>query len=153
MSCQSQVKQIALALQQYHDVRSALPPGKSTDRTGNKYIHAFWLAHLLPYIEQPSVADESQIEFTAQPNAFIPNAHDTQHSVVRLFGCPSDDRVSDSQWTHQNRLVALTSYVGSVGTDYRVKNGVLYADSAVAFGFITDGTSNTLLFGERPPST
>lgn len=153
MSCQSQVKQLALALHQYHDTRRALPPGKSTARPGNKQIHAFWLVHLLPYIEQPTVADESQIEFAAQPNAFIPYQHATQHAVVNLFACPSDDRVREPQWTHNNRLVALTSYVGNVGSDYRAKNGVLYADSAVTFGFITDGTSNTLLFGERPPST
>lgn len=152
MSCQSQVKQIALALHQYHDSRSALPPGKSTDRVGNKQIHAFWLLHLLPYVEQDAVVNESEIEFAAQANALRPYPHATQHSVVQLFGCPSDDRVREAQWTHQNRLVGLTSYVGNVGSDYRAKNGVLFADSAVNFGFITDGTSNTLLFGERPPS-
>lgn len=152
MSCQSQAKQIALALHQYHDSHSALPPGKSTDRIGNKQIHAFWLLHVLPYIEQDAVANESQIEFAAQPNAFRPYPHATQYAVVRLFACPSDDRVREAQWTHQNRIVALTSYVGNVGSDYRAKNGVLFADSATTFGFITDGTSNTLLFGERPPS-
>lgn len=153
MSCQSQVKQIALALHQYHDGRGALPPGTSTDRIGNKQIYAFWLLHALPYLEQNAVADESQLEFTVQPNALRPYAHATQSTVVKFFGCPSDDRVHEAQWTHQNRIVALTSYVGNVGSDYRAKNGVLYADSATTFGFITDGTSNTLLFGERPPST
>jgi prepilin-type N-terminal cleavage/methylation domain-containing protein len=152
MSCQSQVKQIALALHQYHDARRALPPGKSTDRPGNKTIHAFWLVHVLPFIEQDAVANESQLEFTAQPNAFAPYPHATQHAVVKLFACPTDPRVFEQQWTHHNRIVALTSYVGNVGSDYRAKNGVLFADSAVTFGHVTDGTSNTILFGERPPS-
>lgn len=152
MTCQSRVRQIALALHQYHDARGALPPGKSTDRPGNRQIHAFWLLHALPYMEHDALAGESDIEFRAQPNAFIPYPHATQHAVVNLFACPSDPRVFSQQWTHQNRIVALTSYVGAVGSDYRAKNGVLHADSTTKLGHITDGTSNTLLFGERPPS-
>jgi prepilin-type processing-associated H-X9-DG protein len=47
--------------------------------------------------------------------------------------------------------VALTDYLGVLGTDMRTRNGVLYINSAVKFTDIADGTSSTLLIGERPP--
>ncbi len=49
--------------------------------------------------------------------------------------------------------VAFTSYLGSSGTSYLKKNGVLYADSTTRWADVTDGLSNTLLLGERPPSS
>jgi prepilin-type processing-associated H-X9-DG protein len=48
--------------------------------------------------------------------------------------------------------VALTSYLGVEGLDLFAKDGVLYLDSQIRLANITDGTSNTLLVGERPPS-
>ncbi|MBY0232636.1 MAG: DUF1559 domain-containing protein [Gemmataceae bacterium] len=46
----------------------------------------------------------------------------------------------------------LTAYVGVLGTEYLRKDGVLFADSRIRFEDIVDGTSNTLLVGERPTS-
>jgi prepilin-type processing-associated H-X9-DG protein len=48
--------------------------------------------------------------------------------------------------------VALTSYLGTSGTQTRLRDGVLYANSRTSLDHITDGTSQTLLAGERPPS-
>jgi prepilin-type processing-associated H-X9-DG protein len=47
----------------------------------------------------------------------------------------------------------LTSYVGVLGTNYTLTDGVFFLDSAVRWADITDGTSQTLMAGERPPST
>ncbi|MEQ1906522.1 MAG: DUF1559 domain-containing protein, partial [Pirellulaceae bacterium] len=62
---------------------------------------------------------------------------------------PESDKV---QWTHENRIVTTTNYLGVNGTDYKKRDGVFYLNSATKFRDILDGQSNTLMVGERPPS-
>ena len=45
----------------------------------------------------------------------------------------------------------MTCYLGVNGTDYTKKDGILYQDSQTRPRDVTDGLSNTLLIGERPP--
>lgn len=47
--------------------------------------------------------------------------------------------------------VGLTSYLGVAGTASWRKDGVLFSGRGVRLGEVTDGTSNTLFAGERPP--
>jgi prepilin-type processing-associated H-X9-DG protein len=48
--------------------------------------------------------------------------------------------------------VAFTEYVGINGVSAAKKDGVLFHMSKIRIAEITDGTSNTLMVGERPPS-
>jgi prepilin-type processing-associated H-X9-DG protein len=55
--------------------------------------------------------------------------------------------------TSGNRVrTALSSYLGVSGTTSRNRDGILYTNSQTQLVHVPDGTSNTLLLGERPPS-
>ena len=48
--------------------------------------------------------------------------------------------------------MAFTSYLAVEGKDLTTLDGVLFRDSSISIKQITDGTSQTLFAGERPPS-
>jgi hypothetical protein len=111
------------------------------------------MVHILPYVEQDSLYRQAQSAYVAQPtDPTINPPHVGFQTIVKLFGCPLDARVSELQPTHSNLSPALSSYLGVSGTDYLHPTGVLFADSNIRIADIFDGTSNTLLVGERPPS-
>jgi prepilin-type processing-associated H-X9-DG protein len=78
--------------------------------------------------------------------------------VVPLYRCPADDRQYQSAIVTGpggagTSPVAFTGYLGVNGQNLRTEDGVLYRNSRVTIAGITDGTSNTLTAGERPPSS
>jgi len=112
-----------------------------------------YLIHVLPYVEQNALHNQISLDFAAHPNAFFPlPPHSGISKTVRLFACPDDGRVAYPQVTHGDLIVGLTSYLGSSGANHLAHDGALYVDSTTRMSEIIDGTSNTLLLGERPPS-
>lgn len=152
-ACQNNMRQVGLALQNYHATRNSYPSGISSPRASEPLIYASWLLRLTPYADLDPLWQESQSAYRANPRPFSDPHHPGQSTPVRLFGCPSDPRVGITQVTHEDRRVALTSYLGVIGDDYQDTGGVLYVDSRVRAADITDGASNTVIIGERPPST
>ena len=78
-------------------------------------------------------------------------------TVIKLYACPADSRTFDAadvfiEQSNIVRRVAFTSYLGNEGTNQFSHDGVLYVDSTTRMSDIVDGTSTTLLVGERPPS-
>ena len=75
---------------------------------------------------------------------------------VKIYACPSDSRGNVAYPGPANGLTydqALTGYLGNSGTTSAAFNGVLYYASKTKVTAITDGSSNTLLVGERPPNS
>jgi prepilin-type processing-associated H-X9-DG protein len=151
--CASNLRQIGLALHQYHDVSSAFPRGCVGQNSRDVSPTIGWEVFLLPYVEQESLWARSQEAFRQEREAYRNPPHVALDAVIRTYICPADDRVQyPAVMQPDNIRYAFTSYLGVEGTDFLKRDGVLFVDSRVGLTDVTDGTSNTLLAGERPPS-
>ena len=160
MQCQSHLRQIGVALHNYHTAYGAFPAGycSRTDSAGVEVGPGWsWATALLPYIEQSSLF--SSIQSTV---AIDHPVHDKiRIQRIPLYLCPSD--VTPSTWEVVNRNPATgafianicrtgpANYVGMFGTfEPGVDgDGMLFRDRQLSFRDVTDGTSSTLFVGER----
>lgn len=151
--CQNTVKQLALALHNYHDTRHAFPPGHRGPAHPERMPFTGWTLSVLPFLEQPALATQAEAAFRANPNPFAP-PHPHLNTVARVFLCPADPRIATPQTAQRTgNVVAFTSFLGVAGLDAAAtRDGMLFQNSTTRIADITDGTSNTLLLGERPPS-
>lgn len=153
--CLNNLRQLGIGLHNYHSARGVLPPGH-TSRAGvpDNYRELGWQARLLPYLDQQPLWVRVEEAFRVAPLA---GPRQPPHgailaTLVPVFACPSDPRSGSVQSSDNGIPVALCSYLGNEGLYYAWTTGVLFGDSAVKLTDITDGTSQTLLVGERPAS-
>lgn len=152
IKCGNNLRQIGLAAHQYHNARGSFPSGVCSFTA--RYPSASWLTLLLPYLEQEPLWRTTEDAYRQSRSPFRNPPHVGLATVIPTFSCPSDGRADQPQFAPRDKLrVALTSYLGVEGLDLTTKDGVLFKDSQVRIADITDGTSHTLLAGERPPST
>lgn len=143
LQCQNNMKQMGLALHNYHDTTNRFP--------GYGILTTSWIFKILPYMEQENL--QRQCGAGSWPVAY-------QSSVVTTLLCPSDARDLTQGTVYQSTSgIGLTSYLGVTGRSYyEYATGdtgmiaVYPATGAPRMSSIRDGTSNTLMVGERPPS-
>ena len=178
-SCKNNMKQIGLALHNYHDVHTTFPPGYiSVDpvNTGSTEPGLYsWGAFILPYVEQAPLYDLLNVgNVRLQDNLAIPAIRSALQTPISVFSCPSDTGPGTNNWvlaaTNYNRNltdgtnnaipIAKSNYVMVSGSynsttpavnpaSYGSPNGIGGQNSKTKFRDITDGTSSTLAIGER----
>jgi len=157
--CVNNLKQIGLALQKHHDTAKLFPPGyvSSYDAAGNDTGPGWgWAAFILPKMEQQAV--HAAIRFD-QPIESPVNAN-ARVQYIKSYACPSD--TIGLTWTVMRHDpagqptgsicdIASASYIGVFGiTEPGVDGeGIFFRNSAIRIADITDGTSQTLMVGER----
>lgn len=151
LRCLNNLRQIGLAAQHYHDVNGAYPHGVTRKLPSEPFPYMGWHARILPFIEQDAVWRDAKAAYERNPDPFRGPPHPGLSTVIRLFVCPTDNRVHEPQLSF-GFLVALTSYLGVEGRNLQTQDGVLFVGSDVRASHIKDGASNTILIGERPPS-
>jgi prepilin-type processing-associated H-X9-DG protein len=151
--CSNNLRQIGLALHGYHDANKVMPPGMRWKSARDPMPLSSWLAQILPYVEQQALWTTTQAAYRQSRSPVRNPPHIGLSTVIPLYVCPGDGRGYEPQIAkRQGQLVALTSYLGVEGLDVNTKDGVLFRDSHIRIADVTDGLSNTLLVGERPPS-
>jgi prepilin-type N-terminal cleavage/methylation domain-containing protein/prepilin-type processing-associated H-X9-DG protein len=151
--CANNLKQIGLALQNHHAALEKFPPGRGAPSPRIFSPHAY----LLQFMEQNALAaqidlDEAPAPFNT-PTVSYDGARNKSAaiSVATVLLCPSDalqGRVPGSEY-------AATNYAACAGSGSGVgsltdADGVFFLGSDVRIKDITDGTSNTAAFSERP---
>ena len=167
--CKNSLKQIGIALHSYHDTHSTMPPGfvsrnvqASDPVTSSNIAPGFsWGTMILPNLDQDTMYGE--MDFSRDADA--PANLQLGQTSLPVFRCPSDpsqerftyvdNTGSPAQVNGADLQLATANYVGIIGYSSLTNcgdpagPGVLYRNSKVRFPDITDGTSNTILSGER----
>jgi prepilin-type N-terminal cleavage/methylation domain-containing protein/prepilin-type processing-associated H-X9-DG protein len=164
-TCQNNLKQIALALHNYHDARGSFPVGYSAaqDMGDGRWANGTnWWIESSPYFEQGNWY--RRWNYNDQRNNVAGGTSATTAQVIPTMLCPSDPLpapvwyyTATPTYAWANGFYGLSSYGGNGGTRSaqgpigpRISNdGILFGKSHVRIADVTDGTSNTLLLGER----
>ena len=180
--CKNNLKQIGLAMHNYHDVFGMFPPCYvvSTNARGSvNYLTAItgsngddwtgggewpgtgsipawgWGAFLLPYLDETALYNQGGIG----EGAHMYDNPDVYRTILTQFMCPSDDgepldhNANFSRLTISAYNAAKSNYV--VANDHETQTsgidatGCFWRDSNCMIRDIFDGTSNTILVGER----
>ena len=155
MQCQNNVKQLGLALQNYHDIFKALPASGIVDPTTTYYrprtgLQFSWIVLILNQIEQGPLHDQ----FDFGRSVFQQPAN-PQEQYIPTLSCPSDSAGNsifvDATLTNGKRFAKgnYAAYVSPyhVGLQNRFP-GALVGHRHHRLASLTDGTSNTIVISE-----
>ncbi len=176
MQCTNNLKQIGLALHNYHDAQGVFPPAYLGLVGGNAVMGApfpgsrdagpgwAWLMMALPHMEQSSLYAACNVNLPCWSGA---NTTGVRTSVA-TFLCPSSGDATPTFAMVDSGGATLATFARShfaanagwvdawsVNVDDLATvagvNGPFYRNSRTSIASITDGTSNTVFAGERAP--
>jgi prepilin-type N-terminal cleavage/methylation domain-containing protein/prepilin-type processing-associated H-X9-DG protein len=168
--CFNNLHQLGVALHHYHDNYKRFPSAVNMPNVNqvvttcgkwpNAPMTTKWFSMhmaILPYIEQQNLRTEA---YDSGPNPQNTNCNGTGSvgaQIVNSYICPADSVLASNYVGQYGALYfGLTSYGGCSGTsatstcaNQMLQNGLFYMNSSVRLSDITDGTSATLMMGER----
>ncbi|HEY7424841.1 MAG TPA: DUF1559 domain-containing protein [Gemmataceae bacterium] len=169
--CTNNLKQIGLAMHNYHDVYLQFPQKAAgvlldTPHQITPDPSYSWHVFVLPFIEQGNLYNQinpNSIPLKTWFTNWSSGGQTLFQTPVKTFVCPSDVPGGQGPYLNANRpwksqtssppaYTGLTNYVGNAGDggdNAGKETGVIVMDHFVRIGDITDGTSNTFLVGER----
>jgi prepilin-type N-terminal cleavage/methylation domain-containing protein len=156
--CLNNLKQCGLALVAYHDEHNAFPVGNVAGPPSNPNIGGWWgfQARILPYLEAKNVYE--LCNFTYQGRCFdwigiqASKKNNPAAMVLDCFKCPDDPLRNSLYHDPQFGDYGCANYLGVMGTTNTAGDGILLHgnyNSAVSLAKVTDGSSHTLIMGER----
>src|SRR3954454_9563131 len=159
--CANNLKQIGLAIYNYHGAVGGFPPGYVSLVPGHQPTDLEfgpgwgWGTMVLPFIEQTPLYEAVNFNLPITD----PGSKTVRASTLSIYLCPSSGgggplRLSDSCGKGLVNDPSPGQYVASAG-QFRVadwssdNNGVFFRNSRVGLRDITDGSSLTMMAGER----
>jgi len=175
VQCVNNLKQLGLAMHNYHDVVGSFPIGALGVRSPTHYPAAgdptgainrrTWAFMILPYIEQSAIYGAVNFSLPFNPPTGAAN-NTVSSSLIAVFLCPSDPTTNqidqdnrregnymvnwgNSNWA-QNMVTAFNPFMGPLvpGESVPFLGAPFSMDKSFGVRNITDGTSNTLLMAE-----
>src|SRR5262249_7833340 len=150
--CQNNLKQIALACHNYHDVNDGFP--LSDGFTPINGYECPYITYLFPYLEVPSSFTSQWFsDDTSYDARYAANSHALAALTFPFMACPSDTLPNPPVDTLYGNIsgfgyCGLTSYICNTGLFTQPDLG-LFGSYPVRLTDVTDGVSNTLLLGEK----
>ena len=154
--CKNNLKQMALAMHNYHDIHRKFPMGLSFRLRGGNTT--FWHTAILPQIEQGNMFDRidwsKNWNDTTSPNPSLCGTH------IPMFQCPSSGLAPKESDVQGFKTRCPSTYLGCAsgllnresGPDPILSNadidGILFQHSSTSIASVLDGTSHTILIGE-----
>lgn len=169
--CKNNLKQIGLALMNYHDVHKTFCPGvtvaagtaaitaptASPARAASGVSNFFsWTTHILPFFDQAPLFKKLDSKVIFSENTATPNNNAALFStIVTAARCPSDAG-PDQDTAGGVEDMGVANYVGNYGVGMpddnvnpRSVQGILGANTKIRIRDVKDGMSNVILAGER----
>jgi len=154
--CVNNLKQIGLALHNYHSSQDSFPIGEMRPGIGPSGQNGAWqywgaLALLAPYMEQSAAYNTMNFNYWA---ASDPPNTTTQNMTVSSFLCPSDGgrdgSIQNNYKASTGTFAKIQTGGGSNGQGSGLPtNGMFTLNLCYGVRDATDGTSNTIAFGEQ----
>ena len=151
--CKNNLKQIGLALHNYLDIATCLPPSFCFSEAGSWSVHG----RILPFMEQSAAFSKVRLDLDwANP---INQASGVAQLYVPSYHCPSDPNTNQMHFAGSDEgTIRPANYGVNFGT-WKVYDpntnlggdGVFFPNSHTTAGDIVDGLSSTLLGNRSHP--